>query len=154
MKVGKAVGFVVGNLGLLVVLAACGGHPAPSAKGPHPPRTGHRRTESTPRPSGVKDAEKLPGPYSAPPARLPRGNEAAGARVFQATCESCHGRDGVGTGKAPRLKAPSSVVQDFKTETALTSFILHNMPANNPGILTTSKAANAAAYVWHLAHGR
>lgn len=60
----------------------------------------------------------------------------------------------MGTGKAPRLKAPSSVVQDFKTETALTSFILHNMPANNPGILTTSKAANAAAYVWHLAHGR
>jgi thiosulfate dehydrogenase len=153
VKVRAALSLFINAAGLMLILAACGSHPTPSAKGPHHHST-QRRVMTVPRPSARERAHKIPGPYSAPPAKLPRGNEAAGARVFQATCESCHGRDGVGTGKAPRLKAPSGVVSDFKTESALTSFILHNMPANNPGILTTTKAANAAAYVWHLAKSR
>lgn len=95
-----------------------------------------------------------PGPYSAPPAKLPLGNVADGSRFFASACASCHGRTGTGTASGPRLAKPSNVITQFKTETALESFILHNMPADNPGTLSTKNAANAAAYVWHIAGGK
>lgn len=85
------------------------------------------------------------------PTRPLVGNAKAGASLYVRDCQSCHGRGGTGTSTAPRLAKPSSVVKTFGTEASLAAFIAHNMPASNPGSLKPQQAANAAAYVWHLA---
>jgi cytochrome c len=90
-------------------------------------------------------------PYSAPPPKLPVGSVAAGARVYAASCISCHGPSGTGTNKGPRLAHPSNVVATYRTESALYVFVAHNMPANNPGSLTTHDAVNVSTYIWHIA---
>lgn len=78
------------------------------------------------------------------------GNVTAGAKLYASTCESCHGKGGIGTASAPRLAAPSAVVSQFGTESSLEAFIAHNMPATNPGSLTATQAHNVAGYIWHL----
>ncbi|MCL8207369.1 MAG: cytochrome c [Actinomycetia bacterium] len=77
---------------------------------------------------------------------------AAGATLYQARCQSCHGPNGTGTASAPRLAKPSPVASTFPTEAQLAAFIHHNMPANAPGTLTTTEANQVAAYVWQIAH--
>lgn len=146
---------LAGGILALSVLPGCGSKPAPS-----PSHTSHGATKKvkgsvqSAGPGSAKNTLTRVGPYSAPPPVLPKGNQAAGAKLFSATCQSCHGPGGTGTGKAPRLAAPSSVVSVFQTEPALASFIQHNMPANNPGTLNATDAANAGAYVWRIAGGK
>lgn len=74
-----------------------------------------------------------------------------GAKLFAASCETCHGKGGIGSTSAPRLAKPSTVPTRFATQSALELFIAHNMPANNPGSLTPSQDKSIASYVWHLA---
>ncbi len=144
----------LGLLGPLVV-AGCGNKPAPSPK--HTvKKTAHNvknaaRSTSKSAKHVAKNAQTAVPPHSTTPAKPPVGNVAAGAKLFASTCESCHGKGGTGTGSAPRLASPSTVGAQFGTQAALESFIAHNMPANNPGSLNAQQAANAAAYVWHLA---
>jgi mono/diheme cytochrome c family protein len=82
----------------------------------------------------------------------PASPVAAGATLFRARCQSCHGKDGTGTSSAPRLAKPSPVASTFPTQAQLAAFIHHNMPADAPGTLTTQQANQVAAYVWQIAH--
>ena len=132
---------VLFSLGLPILAAGCGSKPAPAP--------GH---------SVKNTAKKAPTtritPETITPKVAPVGNATDGAKLYTSTCESCHGKGGTGTGKAPRLASPSSVVAQFKTQGALEAFVLHNMPANNPGSLSPQKAANVSAYIWHLSGGK
>lgn len=135
-------------LGLLIPITAvgCGSKPAPSPS--HTVnKTGNKGGYVTKKDSGNGSSKG----HSSAPAAPPIGSVSAGAKLFASTCETCHGKGGTGTANAPRLAAPSAVAVKFKTEAALEAFIAHNMPATNPGSLNSTKAANAAAYVWHLA---
>lgn len=146
---------------LATLAAGCGGNPSASRNTTHHTQqgagSGKNIKTSSKNKRSVQNAGSGPGPahaakpYSAPPATLPPGNIAAGSRVFTSTCASCHGSGATGTGKGPRLAHPSNVLSQFKTETALEVFIAHNMPSNNPGILSTKDAVNVASYVWHIA---
>lgn len=83
-------------------------------------------------------------------ARLSR--EAKGAKVYAASCASCHGAKAQGTASGPRLKTPN-LRHRFLSEAKLQEFIAHNMPASNPGSLSAAQAYNVSWYVWKLAGG-
>ncbi|MCL6562025.1 MAG: cytochrome c [Firmicutes bacterium] len=85
------------------------------------------------------------------PARLSR--EARGAKVFAASCASCHGAKAQGTASAPPLKT-ANLLHRFGSEAKLREFIAHNMPASNPGSLSAAQASDVSWYVWKLAGGR
>lgn len=147
--------FAIFSLTMIVPLAAaCGGKASPSPNNKQAAGQTKRKVQRANGGGTAKHAMKPPKPYSAPPAKVPAGNVAAGARIYVASCQSCHAKGGTGTGGAPRLAKPSGVMAHFKTEPALEVFIAHNMPANNPGILGAKKASDVAAYVWRLAGGK
>lgn len=136
---------------LAAIVVGCGSSPAPS------PGHSTHKSAATPHRSGkgprTTSAVKPIKPYSAPPPKLPVGSVAAGSHVYAASCISCHGPNGTGTSKGPRLAHPSNVVSKYGTESALYVFVAHNMPANNPGSLTTRNAVNVSTYIWHIAGG-
>ena len=148
-----------------IMAAGCGSKasPAPSAQGQKSPVKHTANKAGSALSSSKKMVQKAgtgPGlvhalkPYSAPPSKLPTGSIAAGSKVYSASCAVCHGSGGTGTSSGLRLAMPSGVVSHFMTEPALEVFIAHNMPANNPGILSTTDAVNVAAYIWHIAGGK
>ncbi|NMP21790.1 c-type cytochrome [Sulfobacillus harzensis] len=142
-------GFIV-LAGLIVPLSlmasGCGNKPAPSAK-----NASHKAAKTVNNAAHKAKPTRVSKIETSGPVRPLVGNARKGASLFARDCQSCHGRGGGGTSRAPRLAKPSSVVATFGTESALASFIAHNMPANNPGSLSPQQAANAASYVWHLA---
>lgn len=148
---------VLFSLGLPILAAGCGSKPAP-APGHSVKNTAKKAQLQGKVQNAVGSAKKAPTtritPETITPKVAPVGNATDGAKLYTSTCESCHGKGGTGTGKAPRLASPSSVVAQFKTQGALEAFVLHNMPANNPGSLSPQKAANVSAYVWHLSGGK
>jgi mono/diheme cytochrome c family protein len=73
-----------------------------------------------------------------------------GAKLFASSCESCHGKNGAGTSQGPKLEASPTVAARFGTETALATFIDHNMPATDPGSLSAGQYSLVSAYVWSL----
>ncbi len=77
-----------------------------------------------------------------------------GAMLFRAECAVCHGPAGIGTHNAPRLAAPTGVVNTFKTEASLVAFISSQMPADHPGSLTHQQAREVGSYVWHIAEAK
>jgi mono/diheme cytochrome c family protein len=83
-------------------------------------------------------------------ARLSR--EAKGAKVYAASCASCHGAKAQGTTSGPPLKTPD-LLHRFVSEAKLREFIAHNMPASNPGSLSAAQANDVSSYVWKLAGG-
>lgn len=133
----------------MAVISGCGSKPAPN----HAHTTSSRgvNTRQVQSAGGGRKPAHAIKPYSSPPAKLPAGSVSAGSRVYAATCASCHGIHATGTLMGPRLAHPSNIVSHFTSETALEVFIAHNMPANNPGILTTKDAVNVAQYIWHIA---
>lgn len=146
----------------LSIASGCGNKPAPAPK--HAVKSTAKKTASKTKhtvntamnkskPKGVKRSLVSKVRTTAPTVPA-MGNVAAGAKLFAASCQTCHGKNGVGAGAGPRLASPSNVVAQFGTESALGSFIQHNMPANNPGSLSATQASNAAAYVWHIAGGK
>jgi mono/diheme cytochrome c family protein len=103
---------------------------------------GSRRKAGTERTGAARNA---PGPVGLTSIQ-------AGAQIFRAQCQTCHGASGVGTPSAPRLAKPSAVAATFPTQAQLEAFIQHNMPASAPGSLTTSQATQVAGYVWQISH--
>jgi len=93
---------------------------------------------------------KLPIPPSKMPTlKVPAGSAAAGASVFAANCESCHGAKGIGGGVGPRLVA-----------SGLSAGQVAYMVRNPQGVdkqsampkltLTDKQVADVAAYVASL----
>lgn len=82
---------------------------------------------------------------------MPASWVAAGAKIFTAQCQTCHGPSGNGTTSAPRLSSPSPIWYTFHTESALQAYIQAHMPGNHPGTLTGTQAKDVAAYVWTIA---
>ena len=89
-----------------------------------------------------------------PPAKLPSmkvaaGEKTAGAQVFAANCESCHGAKGVGGGIGPRLVASGlkagQIAFMVRKPTAVDK--TSSMPALQ---LTDKQVADVAAYVASL----
>lgn len=85
---------------------------------------------------------------------MPADMVAAGAKIFSAQCESCHGPGGNGSLSAPRLSSPSPVYSTFKTEAALESFIQAQMPGDHPGTLSAVDVKNVSAYVWSISKAK
>jgi mono/diheme cytochrome c family protein len=73
----------------------------------------------------------------------------AGAALFEAECETCHGVGGDGAGGAPILNN-GAVLKSYPTESALEAFIVANMPASDPGSLTPTDAQDLAYYILSL----
>jgi cytochrome c len=73
----------------------------------------------------------------------------AGASLFEAECETCHGVGGDGAGGAPVLNN-GAVLKTYPTESALAAFIQANMPASDPGSLTPTDAQDLAYYILSL----
>ena len=136
------VWWVTGVVMFSFVAAGCGNSSAPA---PSPSvKKNASKTRSTKKVWLGNSSSKTP----------PLGSTAAGSKFFASTCQTCHGKGGAGTGMAPRLAKPSTVVARFGSPAALESFIAHNMPADNPGSLSSSQVANVSAYVWHIAGGK
>ena len=145
----KTRAFLIGTalwLGMAGI-TGCGHSASPSSHSKHPPAQKTSVAKPQSRRSG---APTSPAPRTAAPA-VPVGNVKAGAALFQKSCQSCHGPQGSGSHSGPALKASALVISRFGTQSALEGFIAHNMPASNPGSLSPQQAADAAAYVWHLA---
>lgn len=85
---------------------------------------------------------------------MPAAMVAAGAKIFKAQCQTCHGRAGIGTQSAPRLAGPSGVWFTFHTESALQSYIQAHMPGNHPGTLTGRPLKDVSAYVWSISKAK
>lgn len=92
------------------------------------------------------------------PPKFPKGNALVGAKIFSATCATCHGVHATGTpGLAPPLQPPSQFAwQLYGTPDQLAEFIYQYMPKTNPGSLSRRQAADLAALVWGLngLHGK
>lgn len=74
-----------------------------------------------------------------------------GKQLFASMCVTCHGPGGNGAGGAPILN-DGSVLQKYSTVTSLAAFIQSNMPASDPGILTSQQSTELALYIFHLNH--
>ncbi|MCL5115603.1 MAG: cytochrome c [Firmicutes bacterium] len=85
---------------------------------------------------------------------MPASMVAAGAKIFKADCETCHGPGGQGTLSAPRLAAPSGVWYTFHNEPTLEGYIQAHMPGNHPGKLSGVEVKNVAAYVWSISKAK
>jgi thiosulfate dehydrogenase len=77
------------------------------------------------------------------------GDTTSGARLFAATCVSCHGPQGQGTSIAPPLWGPHSynIGAGMTRIRTAAAFIRSAMPQNKPGSLTSQEAFDLAAYV-------
>ncbi|NMP22335.1 c-type cytochrome [Sulfobacillus harzensis] len=117
-------------------------------------RQGTKNDTSTPSLNGKANRwrrKKVNNNTSTP---MPASMVAAGAKIFKAQCESCHGPSGNGTTTAPRLAGPSGVWYTFHTESALRGYIQAHMPANHPGTLHGTALKDVSAYVWTIAKSK
>lgn len=147
-----------------MLLSGCGGlfgeaglgHNQPS-RGPHlepQPRvdvTNNKNAKLFQKTSNTR-SKKISSTNHSPSASNPAVR--AGMALFKRDCVTCHGVGGNGTNSAPRLSAPSGVASTFGSPTQLKTFIEANMPANNPGSLSSVQASNLAQYVWAIAQGK
>ncbi|SMC01854.1 Cytochrome C oxidase, cbb3-type, subunit III [Sulfobacillus thermosulfidooxidans DSM 9293] len=147
------------SLVTLLVLSAIfsgflGGCGSQSSSPAHQSNHGARKTESNTRHATKTVNRKVNNPSNG---HTTTHNDASGvsltqgAKLYASTCQSCHGKAGAGTSQGPKLAASPTVVSRFGTETALEAFIAHNMPATNPGSLSSSQSRNVSAYIWNLA---
>ena len=82
---------------------------------------------------------------------------AEGKRLFGEQCASCHGDTALGTDDAPALvgkdvfprypRDGSKRTAEFHTAADVFAFAVKNMPANEPGTLTTEQYLAVFAYV-------
>jgi thiosulfate dehydrogenase len=81
-------------------------------------------------------------------------NAAAGATVYAAQCEACHGANGAGNadGSIPPLWGPASFNDGAGMNTKMAAFVKANMPLGRGGSLSDQQATDVAAYV--LSHPR
>lgn len=69
----------------------------------------------------------------------------AGATVYLAKCQICHGAKGAG-GQGPPLN-DGTVLKTYPTDAKLGSFISQSMPFNAPGTLTAAEVKQLVAYI-------
>lgn len=96
----------------------------------------------------------IPVGASVPGQGLPKldaleGDTVAGRQVWAQQCARCHGPDGQGTPLAPPTWGPRSfnVGAGMSRIRTAAGFIRHNMPFDNPGVLSDTEAVNVAAYL-------
>lgn len=73
-----------------------------------------------------------------------------GIRLYNSSCQTCHGPGGVGGSANVPLNTQKLKV-DFIHRQTLAVFIQLNMPENNPGSLTAQQSVALAYYIWTLA---
>ena len=93
------------------------------------------------RPEGVGFVDPGPKPQGA--------DRMLGRSIYRTVCASCHGARGQGTRGKPPLWGPKSynAGAGLAKPKMLAAFVLHNMPANMPGILIPKGAWAVAEYV-------
>lgn len=78
------------------------------------------------------------------------GDIARGEQLYASkTCVTCHGPEGKGAGPIPALWGPTSysIGASMAREERAASFIMHNMPQTQPGMLTAQEAFDLAAFI-------
>jgi thiosulfate dehydrogenase len=85
---------------------------------------------------------------AAMPDTLP-GDTLRGRTLYAAKCITCHQADGGGTGPMPALWGAKSyaITASMARQERAASFILHNMPQNASGTLTTQEAWDLSSYI-------
>lgn len=84
------------------------------------------------------------------PGPKPRGaDRVLGQHIYRIVCASCRGAHGEGTRGKPPLWGSKSYNAGARLAKPkmLAAFVLHNMPANRPGILISKGAWAVAEYV-------
>ena len=112
--------FLLAALSVSIAVAACGGGATPAAtasKGAPPP----------------------------PPKSLDE-QIAAGGSTFQSVCASCHGENGEGGDKAPRLIGPKGL-DAYKSAQETFTYIKEHMPPDAPGSLHEQDYWNVTAFL-------
>lgn len=74
-----------------------------------------------------------------------------GETFFSAWCETCHGRNGNGSGGAPPLD-DGAVMEQYPSFESLDHYIQTEMPATDPGILTPQEAQDLTHFIISLNH--
>ncbi len=146
-------------IGTVWILAAAGAtYAAPITGQPNSHsqvgRQGTKNNTSTPSLNGKSNRHREKNVNNNTSTPMPPAMVAAGAKIFKAQCESCHGPSGNGTMSAPRLAGPSAVWYTFHTESALRAYIQAHMPANHPGTLTGTTLKDVSAYVWSISKAK
>ncbi|WP_051978815.1 c-type cytochrome [Edaphobacter aggregans] len=78
------------------------------------------------------------------------GNISRGKQEYASQCAGCHGADGAGVPPVlPPVWGPDSYNNGagMNNPEKTAAFLLHNMPQNHPGTLTTQQAFDVAAYL-------
>jgi thiosulfate dehydrogenase len=78
------------------------------------------------------------------------GNISRGKQEYASQCAGCHGADGTGVPPVlPPVWGPDSYNDGagMNNPEKTAAFLLHNMPQNHPGTLTTQQAFDVAAYL-------
>jgi mono/diheme cytochrome c family protein len=98
---------------------------------------------------GIGDAAQRLGAQIVVPTRaLAQGNQvASGQQVYQQACASCHGDFGEGFEDAPPLIGAGTQIADYRTAARLYNFISSEMPADEPGSLSSQQYYDVLAYL-------
>jgi thiosulfate dehydrogenase len=78
------------------------------------------------------------------------GDPVNGKAIYAEQCSGCHGTSGAGVPSAfPPLWGPDSFNDGagMHDTAKMASFVVHNMPQNNPGSLTPQQAFDVSAYI-------
>jgi len=70
----------------------------------------------------------------------------AGAKTFEASCASCHGKKGEGGKKAPTLIGKKAL-GDYKDAKETFAYVKDNMPPDGPGKLVEQDFWNVTAFL-------
>jgi len=132
--------YTVGRAELAKLCAA-----APSSAAVRHRRIAVRRAE----PSGprLQLTDAVAAPATSPSYTVAQAT--AGAKIFTANCESCHGANLQGVA-APAVAGTAFLPESIKngwTFASLRSLVVEQMPLNNPGTLSPSEYAQVIAYV-------
>jgi mono/diheme cytochrome c family protein len=137
---------LLSGLSALLFLAACGGGAPPPAAPPAPE-------------AAAPAAAPPPAAAAAPPAGAEDGEAQAarGAKVYGASCASCHGDAGQGSKGAPPLVGKDALPLDprptakfrkgqFHTALDVAQFVVKNMPPGKAGSIPESDYWDALAF--------
>ncbi|HET9953388.1 MAG TPA: cytochrome c [Polyangiaceae bacterium] len=86
----------------------------------------------------------------ATPAELGKGRDASGtgALLYERNCQSCHGEQGQGTGKAPAILGRRALASGrFRNAEKLFDYVARKMPADEPGRLDIGQYWNIVTFM-------
>jgi mono/diheme cytochrome c family protein len=140
------------------VLAACKVDARRDYLGDRAPQRLMIGTPVTPQEVAAADIDVLPNGAGLPPGR---GTAAEGAKVYAASCASCHGPNGEGQGTYPALIGGPRGTFDFASDpkmvrtignywpyaTTVFDYVRRAMPLTAPGSLTADQTYAVTAYL-------